>query len=303
MSYVLILITIFLFSTLEVTGKLIGPDISPSAVTIYRFLIGGLFLLPFAIKRMQKRHLTIGYKDLLKMSIPGVINVTISMLCLQYAIYYGKASVTAVLISSNPLFAAFFARIFLKQKLSLKKFIGMLIGLAGVVIIIGTDDGSGGDVINGKLGVLFGIIATITFGLYTALAMKYVEHYGSTVLNTFAFLIGSAILYIFTLLFNGSVTFSLTKENLYFMGYLGVFVTGIAYLCYFQGLKELPASVGSMFFFLKPVIASILAFMIFKESLDTWQYIGFFIVLIGMNLDKISPGYGKNLAKRLIRTM
>lgn len=286
MSYVLIIITIFLFSTLEITGKFIGVEISPITVTIYRFFTGGVILFPFAISKIRKNNLKLKTKDYLRMVLVGFINVSVSMLCLQYAIYFGKVSVVAVLISANPLFAAIFAKILLKQDFTFNKFIGMVIGLAGVVLIITTDNHhSNAHVINNELGILFACIASITFGFYTALSMKYVKYYGSTVTNSFAFIFGSIILMIASLFLGIRLTFEPSLTNIALIAYLGIFVTGIGYLCYFQGLKKVSASVGSMFFFLKPVITSILAYMFFGEHLHILQYVGFFIVLAGLDFD------------------
>ena len=84
MSYVYLFITIFFFSTLEVTGKFISGEISPFAVTIYRFLLGGLLILPFAISEIKKNKTKLKIRDFIKLSYPGIVNVTISMRKLAY---------------------------------------------------------------------------------------------------------------------------------------------------------------------------------------------------------------------------
>ncbi|MCK4957450.1 MAG: EamA family transporter [Candidatus Cloacimonetes bacterium] len=287
MSYIYLLITVFLFSTLEVTGKLIGPNISPFAVTIYRFMLGGIFILPFALYQIKKTKLKLSWQDFGKLSIPGIVNVTISMLFLQLAIFYGEASISAILISANPIFVAIFASMILKEKLSFSKIIGLIIGLIGVILIIGAEANSGSTAKDPFLGILFGCISSITFGLYTVLSKKYIKQYGNMVTNSFAFLIGSVILLLVSFIFGFQIEFQPTPNNLIFLGYLGFFVSGLAYLTFFEGLKKVPTATGSMFFFLKPIIASILAFIFFQEQLSHLQLLGIFIVLFGLNYNSI----------------
>jgi len=67
--------------------------------------------------------------------------------------------------------------------------------------------------------------------------------------------------------------------------YLGIFVTGLAYLLFFEALKKIPAATGSMFFFMKPVIASVLAFLLLNEKLSLMQIIGILFVIESLTID------------------
>lgn len=287
MGYLLVLFTIILFSTLEVTGKLIGSSISPYAVTLYRFLIGGMLMLPFAIRQKRSLKRKIAPREFLKLSVPGFINVTISMLFLQLAIYYGEANISAVIVSSNSVFVAIFSYFILKEKMTLYKTLGLLLGLTGIVIIIMNHQVSSLDVKNAPLGIIFACIASVTFGLYTTISKKYVHEYGNVLTNTISFLSGAAMLALVSLMFGFDLSFEFTTSNVLLLGYLGVFVTGIAYLTYFAGLKRVSTVAGASFFFLKPAFASILAFFIFEETLSFMQIIGIVIVIIGVNLQVI----------------
>ena len=118
-NYFFCFLGILLFATLEIAGKLIGENISPTAITAYRFLLGSLLLLFPAIHQWKKLPQKIGVRDWLKMAYPGCLNVGIAMFSLQLSIYYGKASMAAILISSNSIFVAIFAALILKEKLKI----------------------------------------------------------------------------------------------------------------------------------------------------------------------------------------
>jgi len=61
-------------------------------------------------------------------------------------------------------------------------------------------------------------------------------------------------------------------------------VTGIAYLTYFAALKEMPANVGSSVFFVKPIVASLLAVIFLGERLTPFLLLGGLLVLAGIYL-------------------
>lgn len=294
MGYLLILFTIILFSTLEVTGKLIGADISPYAITLYRFLLGGLIMLPFALFNLQKEKIKLSRKEIFKLSVPGFINVSISMLFLQLAIYYGQANISAILISSNSVFVAIFSYFILRERLSLYKLIGLVIGLLGIIIIIANHQVASKEVINGPLGIIFACLSSLSFGFYTVISKKFIKEYGNLVTNSISFLAGSLLLALISLIAGFDISMNLTVKNISFIAYLGVFVSGLAYLSYFAGLKRVSTVVGSSFFFLKPAIASILAYFIFRETLTMWQILGIIIVVIGVNIEVIRDMINKS---------
>ena len=116
-SHLYCLLTICLWSTIELAGKLIGEGINPFAITAWRFLIGGLVLAPFAIRQYKRGKTPIKVSSILQLGGLGILNVVCSMLLLQLAIYYGKASLAALIISMNPLFVSLFAALIIKEKM------------------------------------------------------------------------------------------------------------------------------------------------------------------------------------------
>ena len=68
-----------LFVTLEPMGKLIANDISPNAITFWRFLIGSLILTPPAILKIKREKIHITWKDLALTASLGILFICISM--------------------------------------------------------------------------------------------------------------------------------------------------------------------------------------------------------------------------------
>lgn len=278
------IITILFFSTIEVVGKLIGKGISPYAITAWRFLIGGFIMLPFAIREMRVNRVQIGAKGYLGFAIAGILNVCISMLCLQFSIFYGKANLAALIVSSNPLFVTIFAATLIKERISRLQIIGIGIGLSGLLLILLGENEAIMNSSNLAMAVVFGLIASTTFAFSTVYSKKLIMQFGNLVTLCFAFFFGSATLFGYSVLTHQPLIFTPNLRNIVLLLYLGIFVSGIAYIMYFKAIKIIGAAKASIYFFLKPAIACTLAWLIQGETLKAGQIVG--IILIMMSLSR-----------------
>jgi len=125
------------------------------------------------------------------------------------------------------------------------------------------------------------VLSAIFFGFYTVLGKKISVRTGSLRMNAWAFMTGSLILLVFLVLtkrpvvqFDPSITGRVV--------YLSIFVTGLAYLSYFKGLAIAGAGKGSLVFFLKPVLATALAFFFLGERINPLVCAGIALVLAGI---------------------
>lgn len=285
-GYVLLGITILIFSTLEVVTSTLKSLINPLQLTFLRFLIGGVVLLPLVIRKREK----VTPKDLLFFGGLGILNILISMGSLQLAINMGKASTAAILISSNPIFVLLFSSVLLKEKVTLDRIACIIFGIAGISLIIYKGN-IGGDT---ALSLSLAIIASLTFGLYTVLGKLKSEGISSITMICFSSIFGS-LMYVPVLLYKGIPLLEIPEGTFFKILYLGVFLSGIAYITYMEALKLLTASKGAMVFFLKPVIASVLAMVFLGEALSIKTLTGMLLVLAGIfiNFFKMNFRTGK----------
>ncbi len=286
-SFFLCFSGIFLFSTIEVLGKMISGFFSPFAVTLLRFVIGSFALLPFAFMKIKKENIRLSGRDIILISLPGILNVSISMLFLHLAIFYGKASISAILISSNSIFVAIFSYFILKEKIDNYRIIGIILGVIGIFLVVYKHLFSNTHTQNEFLGIVFGILSTVTFGLYITLSKKFVLKYGNLVYNSISFFIGSIILFLLCILAGFDLTMNITLKSGIIIFVLGFFATGIAYMLFFEGIKKIPAAYASMIFFFKPAIAVVLAYIFLGEQITFIQIVGVVLVFIGVNLKEV----------------
>ncbi len=275
-GYVLILITATGFSTLEIVGKLTADYLHPFQLTFLRFLLGGLVLLPFALREIKKRRLSLTAGDFGFFALAGVLNVVVSMSFLQMAVLYEKASVVALIVSTSFIFTIPFARILLKEKAGKNAALTIAAGLLGLFVILNPFAG-----IPSPLGTLLAFCAAVTFALYTVTIKKRVERYGGILLSSFSFIIGSLMLLGILLFLGIPVTTGINRQTVPYLLYLGIFVSGIGYWCYFEAIRRTGAVTASMVFLIKPALSPLLVLLILGEGLTFNTGAGMFLIVAG----------------------
>ena len=100
-GYLYILITTLLFSSMEVALKCIAGQLNPIQLNFSRFLVGGLVLVPLAVRELKKRRLSLDGRALGTFALLGLMGIAVSMSLYQLAVARVQASVVGVLFSSN----------------------------------------------------------------------------------------------------------------------------------------------------------------------------------------------------------
>lgn len=275
-GYLYILITTLLFSSMEVALKCIAGQLNPIQLNFSRFLVGGLVLVPLAVRELKKRGLTVDGKALGTFSLLGLMGITVSMSLYQLAVTRVQASVVGVLFSSNPVFVTLFAFLLLRESISKNQLLGLALDVVGIV-------------------------------LYGVCGKRQCARFGGLVVSCFSFLLGAAEMMALAALTHipsvsaaltaaGLDTFAsipfltgYTAANLPIVLYIYIGVTGIGFTCYFLSMEVTSAQTTSLVFFFKPALAPLLAFLILHEAIPGNMLAGIVCILCG-SLASILPG-------------
>ncbi|CDF58617.1 DMT family transporter [Thermobrachium celere] len=280
-----ILFTAFVFSTLEVAGKVISGQLNAFQVTFIRFLIGALIIMPFAIKDIKKRQLILKKDDFIFLLLEGILCIPISMALLQLSVYFTKASTAAVMMSINPIFMIILSHFILNERINKKTIVAMIISFVGVLFIFNPLKLS-----YDIKGMLIALLAAATFSLYSVLSKKRISIYGGYIFNFFSFLLGDIVLLILLLIFKVPILQGISYKNIPILLYMGIFITGLGYLCYLYAIEKTNAAISSFVFFIKPALAPILSVIIIKERLLLNVIIGIVFIILGTVF-----AFGRNL--------
>lgn len=281
-----IVLAALIFSTMEVALKIGGTHLDAFQLTFLRFAIGGLFLLPFAIKELKQRDIKLSWKDYLYLLFLGVICTCISMIFFQVGVMNSNASTAAVIFCINPMFTVTLAHFITDEKLTKQKIIALCISLVGILIIINPFAIGEGNTI---IGIIFTLISALTFGLYSAIGKRRIERIGGLPQTSLSFLFGSLALLLILFIIDKPVIEGVGMSNIVVILYVSIVVTGLGYLFYFKAMEIGGTAKASIVFFLKPVFAPIVAVIMFSEVITLNMYIGIGFILIGSYVNMRSP--------------
>ena len=291
-GYLYILITTLLFSSMEVALKCIAGQLNPIQLNFSRFLVGGLVLVPLAVRELKKRRLSLDGRALGTFALLGLMGIAVSMSLYQLAVARVQASVVGVLFSSNPVFVTLFAFLLLREKISKNQILGLALDVIGIVLII-----QPWHLKLDALGVTYILLGTLLFALYGVCGKRQCARFGGLVVSCFSFLLGAAeMMALAALTAAGLDAFAsipfltgYTAANLPIVLYIYIGVTGIGFTCYFLSMEVTSAQTTSLVFFFKPALAPLLAFLILHEAIPGNMLAGIVCILCG-SLASILPG-------------
>lgn len=271
-----ILLTAFVFTTLEPVSKLIAFDISPFAMTFIRFFIGGVILLPISINKIKKNNLKLNKTDYIRITLLGVLCICISMVLLQYAVLIADSpALIAIIFSSNSVFTILFAAIILKDKITPIKCCAIILCAVGVIVCADFSSGSN------LFSVILAVLSALSFSLYTVLSKKYMKKVSGIIQTGISFFIGSLVLLVALIIMRIEVISVVNMSNIGHLLYLGIAVTGVGYWSYFRAMEKASVMSASLVFFIKPILTPFAAFFINGIVPDAKVFIALILVLGG----------------------
>lgn len=301
-GYLYIAVTVVMFTFYEVVLKFIADQINSVQLTLCRFAVGFLFLLPVAMNTLKKRGKQLDAKSVAYFALLGFIGIALSMPILQMAVSYTDSGVTAVLFSCNPVFVTFLAFFLLREPIKPRNIAALLLEVAGTVVII-----SPWNTRLNMTGVLLALLSTLLFSLYGVMGKRKCAEFGGAVVSCFSFLFGSLIVLAFILIShipavarmfqqaglenfaNIPIMAGYTLQNLPYVLFVSVGVAGIGFCCYFMAMERQPASVVSLVYFFKPALSPVLAWWLHGEKIVPNMLAGVVLIVAG-SLCSIIPG-------------
>lgn len=187
---------------------------------------------------------------------------------IQYTFFYmGLAYTTGVkasIINGSQTFIAILIAclIFRYEKLTLQKFLGCMIGFAGVIVINYDPSGlSGGLTLRGEGAIL---VAATTYALSSALIKGYSQKESPVVLSGYQFMVGGIIMTVFGFIMGGHLTGWCLKSVILLI-YMAL-ISSVAYSIWGTLLKYNPVGKVAVYSFTNPIFSVVLSFVFLHET-------------------------------------
>lgn len=242
----------------------IGADDVASRILFagIRFTIAGFLAILFG--SLLSKKLLIPQKS----SAGMIVKLGLIQTVLQYIFFYmGLAYTTGVksaIINGSQTFIAILLAclVFRYEKLTLKKFLGCLIGFAGVVVINFDAKGfSGGFTFKGE-GAVF--LAAVSYAISSGLVKKYSQRENPVTLSGYQFLFGGILMTICGSFLGGHLT-GWSFSSILLLIYMAL-ISSVAYSVWSILLKNNPVGKVAIYSFTNPIFSVLLSFIFLGES-------------------------------------
>lgn len=255
--------------------KIAVQELDPIVVVFARVGIAAVVLLPVAAHHRVLQQLRGHWLAIIILSLVQIVG---PFLLISYGEQHITSSLTSLLIAADPLLVALLAlRFDPNERVRGLRLVGLLIGMAGVVALLGLDSGGDGQALLGAGLVLLAaagyaagalLIKQPTIASLPRLGVVAAECTVAAVV-----LLPLAIMRHPNHIPGLEVTISLLA--------LGLICTALAWLTFFTLIAEVGASRGTVFTYANPTVAVLLGVILLGESLNVAIVIGFLLIIAG----------------------
>ncbi|MEQ1323130.1 DMT family transporter [Acinetobacter soli] len=246
----------------------------PEQIALLRFILASLFLLVLVAKKGIQ---PLKIKDLPALGILGIFSVTLHHLLINAGQQYVSAVASSILSQSIPLFTLLISAFVLKQRIQLKQWGCILLGLVGAVLVITADRG----VELPSLYSLFIVLAAVAWAIYFNLYKKFALNYDVLSMMCYVIWLGTLPLLLFSPHLPQVVMAASWQANLSIV-LLGIFPSALAHVLWGSVLKTLPLTQASSFLYCTPLVAIVLGLIMTGERPSLGVLIGGAIIIISL---------------------
>ncbi len=287
-AYLAVFVGVCGHASSEFVAKLISNNsaIEGPEISVWRFVLGGAGLVVVALAIPASRDLITPLRRdgwaLLAFSILGVAS---AYLFFHWSLDYASVPQVATVVTTAPIFVGLINMAVNKIPIGAAKIVSGLGAVAGVAFLV-TDGavlalaGHAGNLI----GIVFAILCALLMSVYLVLIKPYIARYGALRITAITLFLGGAVLWLGVGVLFGRWVDVFTLPSLVPVAASAIVVlafynTTITQWLWIGGLAAAPDITRAMYlFFLKPVIAALLAIVFLGTSLSIWQVLAIAVI-------------------------
>jgi len=265
-------------------AKLGLNEIEPYTYAFFRFLISSLIYIPILYNLRKRKKIPLN--DHFRIFILGLVIIPLNQVVFLIGQSLTLASHSGLLFAMVPIFIYILAIIFLGEKPTIRRTIGIIIAFGGVYIIL-----SGGKVeydTNYLLGDFLVLLAVVAWAAATIMAKPLALKYGAFRVIGLALVYGSVFYMPYGLYRALNFDYGpVTWIGWFSVLYMAVLVSILAYILWYWLLKKMEASRLAIMQNIQPVIASAVAAITLSEPIGLAFVVGGIIAITGVILTEI----------------
>jgi drug/metabolite transporter (DMT)-like permease len=258
-----------------------APEFGAIPLSGLRVIGAALVLMPLLMLRGEIRSLLEHWKAIL---LVGITNSALPFICFSYAALTITAGLSAIFNAATPLFGAAIAWLWLRDRLTPPRILGLVIGFLGVAGLAYSRASvkAGADDTSAMLAVLACIVATVSYGFSANFTKRYLTGVPPMTVAAGSQLGATLVLIVPTIaLWPSTAPGAAAWTNL---ALLAVVCTGVAYVLYFRLIAHIGPANAITVTFLIPAFAVVWGAIFLGETLTLQMVVGCVVILLGTSL-------------------
>lgn len=222
-------------------------------------------------------------KDLAIIATGGIMGFVVSQSLTAVSLQYTSPVYFSLIVALSPLVVMLLAAVFLKEPITGKKMAGVVLGIAGALLMITQIDNS----VSGKnnlWGIFLAVISVTAFSVYLIIIRSVAQKYTTVTQMKWMFLFAAIILvplgcteYSEQRLFSASWGWTGVWE----LAFVTILATSVAYFLTPFGMKYLRATTVSVYMNLQPIVSSVAAICVGQDSFSWDKPLAAVLVIAG----------------------
>lgn len=268
-----------MFATWPVFGKVVLRTI-PSVGLVGIRVLGAAVALT-AIGLATRRLERIAKSDWLLLVVSSLLGVVLNQWLFVKALSLTTAVNATLLGTTIPIFTLLVSIALGNDRASLRRIIGILLAVAGVVYLIGPDRASFSQA--SVVGDLLLVTNSLCYGTYIAISKRLVTRYNALTVTTWIFVVGCVPTAPVGAMSLSQVNLGEVPGSVWLaVGYIVLFATVICYYLNSWALGRVPPSTVAVYIYLQPLIAFVLAPLVLGETVSSRVIIASLLVFAGV---------------------
>ena len=273
---------------ITITKSLLSTWMTPMGYTMTRMLFG---LTAFWLIALFQGNEKIARRDFVVIAIGGLLGMAFTQAAFSIGINLITPMLWSLIVALNPIGILLLSALFLKESISLKKALGIIIGILGAMLIIIKNKNSNISS-NNILGICIAILSVLSYASYIVITHKTSIKYKSITIMKWMFLFSAAVISPFGIrelfeqrLYSNEINIIPVLQlsfGLFFSSLLAFFLIPVA-------LKRIKATVAGIYINLQPIVASFVAIIVGQDTFSWDKLLALTLVVIGVFIVAQNP--------------
>lgn len=278
-----------------IVARGLSDSISPISLAFWRWTVAVIAFLPFALKPLISEWQLIK-KNLPFICLTAILGITIFNTLIYFAGHTTSAINLSLISITFPIFTVILSRLMFKEKINLYKILGILLVVAGVVLLITKGNLSRLLEISFAIGDLWMLLAAIIFAVYSILLKRKPAGISIWAFQLATFIIGLIFLTPFFIWDSFTVPHSAFEpKTILSIFYIGVFASLVAFTLWNKAIVAVGPSKAGMIYYTLPIFSAISASIFLSESVSLIHLYSALLIIPGILIANFE---GKKPAER-----